>query len=99
MKKPLNKMNKADLYELAKENRDIVKSLNINITMLSGENETLKVSLSDLREKYLFLNNESKINNKALKRHIAQKQLLEEEFSPIVLPKEKKSGFWRNLFG
>ena len=93
MKKPLNKMNKADLYELAKEGRDLLRAKNIMITMLEAEVSKLQVRISDGIENYRILKAEYAIDKKALKRYAAQKQLINEE-----LEKPKKECWFKRNF-
>lgn len=102
MKKPLNKMNKADLYELAKQNRDLDKSNKMNMTLLSAELAEVRSRLQASQESMRILRAEKEIDKKMIRRYHAQKQLIEQETGVIIdLPKEaviKKGGFLCNLF-
>ena len=66
MKKPLNKYNKAELYELAKENKDTIRILNLKLNMYSTDIENLNASLGEYGEKINIYNTLISKLNKAL---------------------------------
>lgn len=95
MKKAIGKMNKAELLELAKENRDLVRGLEMNITMLSGENEALKIKYSILQEAHIEL----KQHNQVMKNKLLDIQSVDvEPDTPEKQNNNKRFAFWRNLF-
>jgi len=97
IRKPLNKYNKAELYQLAKDNRDIQKSLKQNLTMAMEEIDTLKVKVSDLTEKLRESRQRERESQKVLTVIKNQKKLLAEESGLTGKPKKVRN--LRNLFG
>lgn len=100
-RKPLNKYNKAELYQLAKDNRDIVKSLKQNLTMAMNEVTELKSQVSDLTDKLREERNKNRENQKVLKRIQKQKEFEADErkLNKGAKPRRKKNlvNFFRNL--
>lgn len=82
-KKPLGKMNKAELLELAKSNKDDIRVLDFNLTSMSAENEIIKSRLQKATEQIRTLKAEKVIDQKMIKRYNAQKGLLSEESGQV----------------
>ena len=87
--KPLGKMTKAELLELAKNNKDIIRMLDLKLTKLYTEKEIVDSKLQKAIEELRILRVEKAINQKVLNRYGAQKALLEEEKGNMEVGKYK----------
>lgn len=101
--KPLGKMTKAELLELAKENKDDIRTMDFKLSELYAENESLKVRLEKAIDNARLLRDEAKINQKMLNRYEVQKRLSGQVVvGSYKIPKEpwykRLNNWFSNLF-
>ena len=95
MKKAIGRMNKGELFEFAKEMKDVLKGKNMTIVMLEGESQEKEIQISKYLETIRFLRDEIAVMQKLLTQHrIKTEKVIKEK----PFPKRKSKG-WRNLFG
>jgi len=88
-KKPLNKYNKAELYQLVKDQKDEIKAGRLNADLLRETADTLRRSDSNKLEEIRDLKEQLK----------GAKKLARKGIGTMKVSSGKKVRNWRNLFG
>lgn len=102
--KPLNKYNKSELYQLAKDNKDDRKAFIFKIDTLDKQYSDALSETSILRDRLRQCKEEKKILQTNINRYAKQKKLSDEDFKISKskvgkgkISKEKK-GFCKTFF-
>jgi len=100
-KKPLGKMNKAELLQFAKDSKDDRKAFLFKIDTLDKQYSDTLVENSILRDSLRQCKAEKKILQKSTNRYAGQKKLRDEEFevgkSKIGKAKISRRGFCKTF--